>query len=180
MGCRHMGAAQGQMKQLIPFLFAAALCTGALAETVEGKVVAVSDGDTITVLDRDHRQIKIRLSGIDAPEKKQAFGQRSKQSLSRLVFNKEVRVEWHKRDKYKRTIGKVWVQPSDCHECATTLDANLAQLNTGMAWWYRQYAKEQPVEDQNHYSAAEAEAQDRRIGLWADPNPMPPWEWRHR
>jgi endonuclease YncB( thermonuclease family) len=99
-----MGAAQGQMKHLIliPFLFATALCTVALAETIEGKVVAVSDGDTITVLDRTHRQIKIRLSGIDAPEKKQAFGQRSKQNLSGLVFNKEVRVEWHKRDKYKR------------------------------------------------------------------------------
>ena len=168
------------MKRLIPFLLAATVCSTALAEMIEGRVVGVSDGDTITVLDRDQRQVKIRLSGIDAPEKKQTFGQRSKQNLSRLVFNKEVRVEWHKRDRYKRTIGKVWVQPSDCNECAHTLDANLAQLNAGMAWWYRQYANEQPVEDQSRYSRMEADAQARRAGLWADSSSMPPWEWRHR
>lgn len=168
------------MKRLIPFLLAAAVCSVAQAETIEGRVVGVSDGDTITVLDRDQRQVKIRLSGIDAPEKAQPYGQRSKQNLSGLVFNKEVRVEWHKRDKYKRTLGKVWVQPPDCNECAKTLDANLAQLTAGMAWWYRQYAKEQPIEDQNRYSQAEADAQTRGIGLWADPNPMPPWVWRHR
>ncbi len=168
------------MKRLISFLLAATVCSTALAEIIEGRVVGVSDGDTITVLDRDQRQVKIRLSGIDAPEKAQPYGQRSKQNLSQLLFNKEVRVEWHKRDKYKRTIGKVWVQPVDCDACTHSLDANFAQLTAGMAWWYRQYAKEQPVEDQKHYSAAEAEAQDRRIGLWADPNPMPPWEWRHR
>jgi endonuclease YncB( thermonuclease family) len=168
------------MKRLIPFLLAAAICSTALAEMIEGRVVGVSDGDTITVLDRDQRQVKIRLSGIDAPEKAQPYGQRSKQHLSRLVFNKEVRVEWHKRDKYKRTIGKVWVQPIDCNACAQTLDANLAQLTAGLAWWYRQYAKEQPDEDQNRYSQAEAEAQARRVGLWADQSPMPPWEWRHR
>lgn len=168
------------MTRLIPFLLAATVCSTALAGMIEGRVVGVADGDTITVLDQDQRQIKIRLSGIDAPEKAQPYGQRSKQNLSRLVFNKEVRVEWQKRDKYKRTIGKVWVQPGDCKECAKTLDANLAQLTTGMAWWYRQYAKEQAVEDQHRYSHAETEAQARRVGLWADPNPMPPWEWRHR
>ncbi len=168
------------MKQLVPVLLTAMLCASASAEEITGRVVKVSDGDTITVLDQDHRQTKIRLAGIDAPEKKQAFGERSKQNLSRLVFNKDVRVEWHKRDKYGRTIGKVWVAPASCSECAKTVDANLAQLSAGMAWWYRQYAKEQSVEDQQHYSKAESDAQNGRIGLWADPSPMPPWEWRHR
>ncbi len=180
MGRGDMGIAQGLMKRLVPVLLVAMLCASASAEEISGRVVKVSDGDTITVLDQDRRQLKVRLSGIDAPEKKQAFGERSKQNLSRLVFNKEVRVEWRKRDKYGRTIGKVWVAPASCSDCAKTVDANLAQLNAGMAWWYRQYAKEQSVEDQQHYSKAEAEAQNRRIGLWADPTPMPPWEWRHR
>jgi len=180
LGSGDVGIAQGQMKHLMSFLLAMSLCSAGLAETIEGRVVGVSDGDTITVLDQDHRQIKVRLGGIDAPEKKQAFGDRSKQNLSRMVFNKEVRIEWHKRDKYKRAIGKVWVAPVSCSECTKTIDANLAQLTAGMAWWYRQYAKEQSVEDQQQYSKAESEAQNRRIGLWADSSPMPPWEWRHR
>ena len=82
MGRGDMGRAQGQMKQLVPFLLAALLCTSAVADEIDGRVVKVSDGDTITVLDRDHRQIKIRLAGIDAPEKKQAYGERSKQHLA--------------------------------------------------------------------------------------------------
>jgi endonuclease YncB( thermonuclease family) len=81
------------------------------ADTLLGRVVGVADGDTITVLDADRQQHKIRLQGIDAPEKAQPFGQRSKENLSRLVFNKEVRVEWKKRDRHKRIVGKVWVQP---------------------------------------------------------------------
>lgn len=180
MGSSDLGIAQGQMKQLLLFLLAVSLSTATLAETIEGRVVGVSDGDTITVLDQDRRKFKIRLGGIDAPEKKQAFGERSKQHLSRLVFNKEARIEWNKRDKYGRTIGKVWVAPDSCSNCAKTVDANLAQLRAGMAWWYRQYAKEQSVEDQQQYSKAESEAQNGRTGLWADPSPMQPWEWRHR
>lgn len=180
MGRGDMGIAQGQMKQLVPFLLAALLSTSAVAEEIDGRVVKVSDGDTITVLDRDKRQIKIRLAGIDAPEKKQAFGERSKQHLAGLVFGKDVRIEWHKRDKYGRTIGKVWVAPASCSDCGKSVDANLAQLTAGLAWWYRQYAREQAAEDQERYSRAEAEAQTRRVGLWADSSPMPPWEWRHR
>lgn len=168
------------MKRFIPFLLVASLTSSALPAVIEGRVIKVSDGDTITVLDHDNRQIKIRMSGIDAPEKAQPYGQRAKQNLSRLVFDKEVRVDWNKRDKYKRTLGKVWVQPADCRDCEQSLDANLAQLTAGMAWWYRKYANEQPVEDQNVYSAAEAKAQAKRVGLWSDPTPMPPWEWRHR
>lgn len=96
----------------------ALLCSSAVADEIDGRVVKVSDGDTITVLDRDHRQIKIRLASIDAPEKKQAFGERSKQHLAGLIFCKDVRIKWHKRDKYGRTIGKVWVAPASRSDCA--------------------------------------------------------------
>ena len=108
------------------------LSIAAGAETLTGTVVGVADGDTITVLDANREQHKIRLSGIDAPEKAQPFGQRSKENLSRLVFDKDVRVEWEKR--YKRIVGKVWVQPADCPTCPKTLDAGLAQITVSLAW----------------------------------------------
>lgn len=151
----------------------------AYAHTLLGIVIDITDGDTITVLDAERQQHKVRLSGIDAPEKAQPFGQRSKENLSRLVFNKEVRVEWRKKHR-KRLIGKVMVQPSDCPTCPKTLDAGQVQLSVGMAWWYRKYAKEQPPEDRGRYEFEEQEAKARRVGLWQDPDPVPPWEWRWR
>jgi endonuclease YncB( thermonuclease family) len=154
------------------------LVSVAHADTLTGRVVGVADGDTITVLDADRQQHKIRLGGIDAPEKAQPFGQRSKENLSRMVFNKEVRVDWTKRDRYQRIVGKVWVQPSDCPTCPMTLDAGQAQLAAGMAWWYRKYAKEQSAEDRGRYESEEQEARARRVGLWRDADPVPPWEWR--
>ena len=156
------------------------LAFSANAETLTGYVVGVSDGDTITVLDAQKRQHKIRLQGIDAPEKAQPFGQRSKENLSRLVFNKDVRVEWDKRDRYKRIVGKVWVQPSSCATCPMTLDSGHAQITVGLAWWYRKYANEQPPQDRGAYEFSEQEAKARRVGLWQDADPIPPWEWRRR
>jgi endonuclease YncB( thermonuclease family) len=132
------------------------------------------------VLDGDRQQVKVRLAGIDAPEKAQPFGQRSKENLSRLVFKKEVRVEWQKRDRYDRILGKVMIQPSDCPTCPKTLDAGQAQLSVGLAWWYRKYAREQSPEDRGRYESEEQEARARRVGLWQDPAPIPPWEWRHK
>ncbi len=143
---------------------------GANAATITGRVVGVSDGDTITVLDTSRTQHKIRLAGIDAPESKQAFGTRSKQHLSGSVYNRQVTVEWDKHDRYGRTVGVVLV---DGH------DANLEQVRAGMAWWYRHYAKDQRPEDRQLYDAAETEARAAKRGLWADANPVPPWEWRH-
>ena len=152
----------------------------ALSESLHGRVIGVSDGDTITVLDVDHQQHKIRLSGIDAPEKAQAFGQRSKENLSHLVFNRDVAVEWRKKDRYGRTVGKVMVADSACREasCPKVLDACHAQVLAGMAWWYRQYAGEQEPGDASRYELAEQEARARRLGLWTDSHPTPPWEWR--
>ena len=149
-------------------------------EVLYGRVVGVADGDTVTVLDADRQRHKIRLGGIDAPEKAQPFGQRSKENLSRLVFGKDVRVEWDKRDKYKRIVGKVWVQPASCPTCPMTLDAGHAQITVGLAWWYRKYAKEQSPADRGAYEFSEQEAKAKRVGLWSDPAPVPPWEWRRR
>lgn len=140
------------------------------AETVTGRVVGVADGDTSTVLDGDKVQHKIRLAGIDGPEKKQPFGQRSKQSLSDLVFDKAVTVETDKLDKYRRNVGKVLVGG---------IDANLEQVKRGMAWHYKAYELEQPVIDRKVYSDAENEARAARRGLWADADPVPPWDFRH-
>ena len=165
--------------QLMVAIAFGSVAFAAQSATFIGRVVGVSDGDTITVLDAERQQHKIRLGGIDAPEKAQPFGQRSNENLSRLVFNKEVRVEWRKKH-HKRLIGKVMVQPSDCSTCPKTLDAGQAQLSVGMAWWYRKYAKEQPPEDRGRYEFEEQEARVRRVGLWDDANPVPPWEWRRR
>ena len=161
-------------------VLSALLVSIAHAETLLGRVVGVADGDTITVLDADRQQHKIRLGGIDAPEKAQPFGERSKQSLSRMVFGKDVRVEWDKRDRYGRIVGKVWVQPSDGPTCPMNLDTGQAQLAAGLAWWYQKYAKEQAPEDRARYEFEEQEARARRVGLWGDADPVPPWEWRRR
>lgn len=134
-----------------------------------GKVVGVSDGDTITVLDEQKRQHKVRLEGIDAPESNQDFGSKAKQSLSDLVFGKTVTVTSSKKDRYGRTLGKV------------TLDGknmNLEQVNRGMAWFYRAYAKELPGSDAATYEQAEARARQEKRGLWTDPSPTPPWDFR--
>jgi len=113
------------------------------ASILEGTVVKIADGDTITVLDSNRVQHRVRIAGIDAPEKKQAFGNASGKRLGELVARKEVRVEFNKYDRYGRIVGKVWVRPPDCPTCGKTLDVGIAQTTTGMAWWYRKYANEQ-------------------------------------
>ena len=142
---------------------------GLNAGTIQGKVVGVADGDTITVLDDTNTQHKIRLQGIDAPEKAQAFGQRSKQSLHQLVHSKQVTVEYQKKDKYGRTLGKVLHNGNDV--C-------LEQIKLGMAWHYKQYESEQSKEDREIYAQAELSARANAIGLWKDKQPSPPWEFR--
>lgn len=134
---------------------------------VDGKVIGVADGDTLTVL-RDHDQIKVRLAEIDAPEKSQPFGKRSKQSLSELCFGKQARIEDKKHSQFKRSyeriIGRVY-----CDE----VDVNAEQVRRGMAWTYDQY-----VTDPSMY-AIQNMARSAKIGLWSDTNPTPPWKWRH-
>ncbi len=155
------------------FTIVAALLLAALtwgAATIEGRVVGVADGDTVTMLDTEKVQHKIRLSGIDAPEKKQPFGQRSKESPSDLVFNKPVTVDTDKQDRYGRKVGKVLVDGQD---------ANLEQVKRGMAWHYKTYEREQSANDRKVYADAESDARAARLGLWNDSEPVPPWEFRH-
>jgi len=159
------------MKLTFALMLVSALLS-AEAATITGRVVAVADGDTVTVIDASNTQHKIRLAGIDAPERNQSFGQRSKQSLSDLVFNKQVTVETDKRDKYGRDVGKILLP--------TGQDVNLEQVTRGFAWHYKQYEKEQTPNDRKLYDFAEREARTARRGLWADADPMPPWEFRHQ
>ena len=160
------------------FFLAFFFCCSFAHADITGRVVAVTDGDTIKVLDADNTEHKIRLTGIYAPERNQPYGNASRKYLASLVAGKEVFVESNKNDRYGRVLGKVWVQPSDCPICDKTLDANYAQLLAGMAWWYRYYAQEQTPEDRGRYDSAEDEAKARGRGLWAEPNPINPYEWR--
>lgn len=141
----------------------------AIAQPLLGKVVGVADGDTITVLDVQKRQHKIRLSGIDAPEGGQAFGNRSKQTLSDCAFGKQASVEGDKTDRYGRTIAKVLVNGIDC---------NFRQVELGMAWHFKKYARERPAAESKAYAAAEDAARAAKLGLWSDIHAMPPWDWR--
>ncbi len=126
-------------------------------------VVGVSDGDTIKVRCPDQPQIAVRLAEIDAPEKAQPFGQRSKELLSELCFRKQVEIRPSSRDRYGRTIARVI--------CAH-IDANAAMVRAGMAWAYTRYLTDPQIQ------AMEVVARRGRLGLWADAHPVPPWEWR--
>lgn len=161
-----------QMIRRILASISIALCFQvASASELQGRVVGVSDGDTITVLDAKNRQHKVRLAGIDAPEKSQAFGQASKKNLSELVFGEAVVVEWQKLDRYGRVVGKVSLEG---------FDVCLEQIRKGMAWHYKKYAGDQSAGDRQTYAAVEAEAREARLGLWIYESPEPPWDYRHR
>lgn len=155
----------------IAFLTLLSLANLCQADLISGKVVHVADGDTVTVLDGAKVQHKVRLAGIDAPEKSQAFGQKSRESLEELVAGKTVIVETHKKDRYGRHVGKILVNGKDM---------NIEQIRRGLAWFYRQYEGELTSDDRQSYDRAETEARDYRKGLWSDRNPVPPWEFRRR
>jgi endonuclease YncB( thermonuclease family) len=134
-------------------------------------VVGVSDGDTVTALTHDKEQVKVRLSGIDAPESRQPYGQRSKRHLSDLVYGKEVDLSCGKIDRYKRHICLIRIDGKD---------ANLEQIKAGLAWHYKAYAKEQSAREREVYALEEVEARERREGLWKETDQVPPWEWRRK
>lgn len=161
-------------------LIVASVLTEAEAATLTGRVIVIHDGATITVLDATRTQHIIRLAGIDAPEIKQAFGSGSKQNLLDLLDNKSVKVEWDKRDQFKRIVGKVRFTPDVCvtAACLEGSDASYEQIAAGCAWHDKQYASAQSPEDRERYAAAENAARAALRGLWADVNPVPPWEFR--
>ena len=141
------------------------------ADVLMGRVVSVSDGDTIIVLDADKTEHKVRLMSIDAPEKTQNFGAASKQALSNYIYQKEVSVDYKKKDKYQRKVGKVILDKQDI--C-------LAMISDGMAWHYKDYEKEQSKTDRDLYSQAELKARESKRGLWQDSNPVAPSSFRRK
>lgn len=151
--------------------FAISLVLSVQADVLTGKVVGISDGDTITVLDATKTEHKVRLMGIDAPEKSQDFGNQSKRALSDYIYQKEVTVEYKKQDRYKRKVGKVIFEGKDI--C-------LAMIELGMAWHYKDYEKEQSKTDRDLYSQAEIKAREAKIGIWQATNPIAPSEFRHK
>lgn len=139
------------------------------ADTLTGRVVRVIDGDTIVVLDADDTQHKIRLTGIDAPERGQAYGTKSKEHLSDSVAGEIVIVEYDKNDRYGRILGKVLLGDDDM---------NLEQIRAGLAWHYKNYQSEQAIVDRVAYSDAEMDARRHELGLWDDRDQVPPWDYR--
>src|SRR5262249_10928423 len=131
-----------------------------------GPVVSVLDGDTIEVLHNTHPE-RIRLTGIDCPEKGQAFGTRAKQATSALVFSRDVVLHTHGRDKYGRTLADVLLPDG------TNINHEL--VKAGWCWWYRKYAPRN-----SELETLEKDARAAKKGLWADPHPVPPWDWRKR
>lgn len=139
------------------------------AEEFRGRIVGITDGDTLAVLTPARVQKKVRLAGIDAPEKGQAFGQAAKRQLSELAFQQEASVRWDKEDRYGRIVGVVVVNGED---------VGLALLRSGFAWHFKRYAHDQSASERIAYSKAEDQAKAARLGLWRDPQAVPPWEYR--
>ncbi|MBV4396821.1 thermonuclease family protein [Advenella alkanexedens] len=151
-------------KSLIVFALVLNTLAGqAQASQLKGKVVSIADGDTLTILQNDKTQKRIRLGEIDAPESKQAFGQRSKESLIQICGGRNAVVQVQDIDRYGRVVGRV-----SCNG----VDANTEQLHRGMAWVYDSYAKDKSLYD------VQSQAKKARKGLWADANPVAPWLWR--
>jgi micrococcal nuclease len=144
-------------------LVVVALHAPATAGEFHGRVVGVADGDTITVLHNGRAEV-VRLHGIDAPEKGQPFGERAKQFTASLAFGQTVVVQVRDRDRYRRTVADV-VLPDG-------RSLNQALVRAGYAWWFRRYSAD------HRLAAAEIEARTAHVGLWRDPDPVPPWEWR--
>ncbi len=155
------------------FLFTISI---AHAASIAGKVVGITDGDTITVLvetDGKKESVRVRLWGIDAPEARQPFGQQAKESLSSLVFGKAVHVEIKDKDRYGRTVGNVSFRMSVSECIILSFSANEVMVGRGLAWWYETFAP-----NAEKLSNAQMEAKAAKRGLWAEPNPVPPWDWR--
>ena len=147
------------------FLFSA--CFPSEAATIEGKVVRIADGDTVTILTDDRQQVKVRLYGVDCPEKRQAFGNRAKQYTASKLAGRRVTVEAIDRDRYGRTVGIVQEEGGE--------SINEQLLKAGLAWVYGRYCK---IPKCRQWQRMEQNARAARKGLWRDANPAPPWSWR--
>lgn len=153
-------------KTLLTVLLAA--CFSVNAAEITGTVLHVADGDTITVVNRDGR-FRVRLRGIDAPEKAQAYGQEARRQLASVLKGQDVRIVYSERDRYGRVVGTVFRDSEDV--CLTMVER-------GAAWVYRNYLGKLTKSQQTAYKAAEYEAKSAKRGLWQDASAQPPWEWR--
>jgi len=152
-------------------LATATLPAHAVSSPLQGRVVAVADGDTVTVLDAQQQRHRVRLLGIDAPERTQAFGAEAGAYLKAKVMQQEVQVVFAKTDRHGRLIGTLLLQGQD---------VNLQLLRAGLAWHHKPYAADQWLLERWRYARAERLAQREQRGLWADPAPTPPWEFRQQ
>lgn len=152
------------VKRVLTLLFLFVALTAIAKEVLRGRVVKVADGDTITILTEDFKQVKIRLHGIDCPESSQDFGTRAKQFTSELCFGKTVKVEALDTDRYGRTIGLVILPDGKV--------LNKELLRAGLAWHYKHYDKSQELAD------LEVTAKKNKVGLWVQPNAIAPWDFR--
>jgi endonuclease YncB( thermonuclease family) len=174
-----------QMKQVLMTICLTLIPLSTWAETLQGKVVKITDGDTVTIIDDSGKKHRIRLAGIDAPERDQPYGDASTQGMVELVSDKTVTIKFEKRDRYKRIVGKVLVDPPGevfcmALDCVKKIDTGLEQIKAGLAWHYKKYQMEQSEEDRQAYSDAEDTARENLLGLWKDESKVPPWEWRRR
>ena len=146
-------------------------CTWAAATTLTGIVVSVTDGDTLLVLAEDHRLLRVRIAGIDAPEAMQPHGQQAKEFLDNEISGKVVVLDISKTDRYGRWISRVSFQGRD---------VGLSSIEAGLAWHFSRYAHEQERSERDAYAAAETSARVSGMGLWVNTSPIPPWQWRRR
>ena len=158
-------------------VFAVGLLVLLLANTVfgqqsviHGRVVSVTDGDTLKILVAGQELLRVRIAFCDAPERRQAFGTRAKQAMSELAFGKEIELRQHAIDRYGRTVAQVFVDGKD---------VGLEMLREGLAWVYDRYITEASTEVQETYRKAQEEAKAEHRGLWSDPNSIPPWIFRN-
>ena len=154
---------------LLLMVLSASAATAAEPWTLDGRVVRVHDGDTLTLLDAQNRQHQIRLDGIDAPELGQAFGKASRKSLQEISLRQNAQASCHKQDRYGRAVCRVTVNGADTSQF---------QLDTGMAWVFRRYERELAAPIRQAYDLSERQARQQRRGLWSEPSPEAPWDWR--
>lgn len=152
------------MRKLLIFILSLIIIVLSFATTIKGKVIKITDGDTITILEENGDKTRVRFYGIDAPEKKQDYGIKSLNVLKKLIDKKEIEIEIKNKDQYGRIVGVVYYDK---------ININLYMLETGNAWWYKQYSKHN-IE----FKIAEEKAKSEKIGLWKEKNPTPPWIYR--
>ncbi len=158
------------MPKLFPLaILLLGLTCSCLGQVSNGTVIRISDGDTITALLPDNKQLKVRIAGIDAPETGQAFGAQAKQNLSNLIYGRYVTIIYHKTDRYGNFVGRVLLSGSD---------VGLQQIVEGYAWHFKMDESEMPSYERRAYATAEIEARAEKTGIWSNPDPVAPWVFR--